>query len=34
MQHEPALIDRMTFVSPTGGERAGLSFIEPRSVMI
>ncbi|MBO0737318.1 MAG: 4-hydroxyphenylacetate 3-monooxygenase, oxygenase component [Alphaproteobacteria bacterium] len=32
MQHDAALIDRMTFVSPTSGERVGLSFIEPRSV--
>jgi 4-hydroxyphenylacetate 3-monooxygenase len=32
MQHEPALIDRMTFPSPTTGERIGLSFIEPYSV--
>ena len=32
MQHDPALIDRMTFRSPTSGERVGLSFIEPRSV--
>jgi 4-hydroxyphenylacetate 3-monooxygenase len=32
MQHDAALVDRMTFVSPTGGERVGLSFIEPRSV--
>jgi 4-hydroxyphenylacetate 3-monooxygenase len=32
MQHGAALVDRMTFVSPTSGERVGLSFIEPRSV--
>jgi 4-hydroxyphenylacetate 3-monooxygenase len=32
MQHDPALIDRMTFRSPSSGERVGLSFIEPRSV--
>jgi hypothetical protein len=32
MQHDPALIERMTFLSPTSGERVGLSFIEPRSV--
>jgi 4-hydroxyphenylacetate 3-monooxygenase len=31
MQHDPALIDRMTFSSPISGERVGLSFIEPRS---
>jgi 4-hydroxyphenylacetate 3-monooxygenase len=32
MQHDPALIDRMTFSSPSSGESVGLSFIEPRSV--
>src|ERR1051325_8198623 len=32
MQHDPALIDRMTFTSPSSGQKAGLSFIEPRSV--
>jgi 4-hydroxyphenylacetate 3-monooxygenase len=32
MQHDPALIDRMTFRSPSSGERVGRSFIEPRSV--
>jgi len=32
MQHDPALIDRMTFRSPASGERVGLSFIEPRSI--
>jgi 4-hydroxyphenylacetate 3-monooxygenase len=32
MQHDAALIDCMTFLSPTSGERVGLSFIEPRSV--
>jgi 4-hydroxyphenylacetate 3-monooxygenase len=32
MQHEAALVDRTTFLSPTSGERVGLSFIEPRSV--
>ena len=32
MQHDPALTERMTFLSPTSGERVGLSFIEPRSV--
>jgi 4-hydroxyphenylacetate 3-monooxygenase len=32
MQHEAALVDRMTFSSPTSGERVGLSFIEPRTV--
>src|SRR5271157_3485512 len=32
MQHDPALVERMTFRSPASGERVGLSFIEPRSV--
>ena len=32
MQHEPALVERMTFASPMSGGRVGLSFIEPRSV--
>ena len=32
MQHAPALVERMTFRSPTSGERFGISFIEPRSV--
>jgi 4-hydroxyphenylacetate 3-monooxygenase len=32
MQHDPALVERMSFRSPTSGERVGLSFIEPRSV--
>src|SRR5438046_2651402 len=32
MQHDPALLDRMSFISPSSGERIGLSFIEPRSV--
>src|SRR5262249_7325456 len=32
MQHDPALIERMTFASPTRRERVGVSFIEPRSV--
>jgi 4-hydroxyphenylacetate 3-monooxygenase len=32
MQHDPARYDRMTFASPSSGERVGLSFIEPRSV--
>jgi 4-hydroxyphenylacetate 3-monooxygenase len=31
MQHDPALVERMTFLSPTSGQRVGLSFIEPRS---
>src|SRR5215813_2285004 len=32
MQHDTALTERMTFRSPTSGERIGLSFIEPHSV--
>ena len=32
MQHDPALVERMTFLSPASGERVGLSFIEPCSV--
>ena len=32
MQHEPDLIDEMTFVSPATGDRVGLSYIEPRSI--
>jgi 4-hydroxyphenylacetate 3-monooxygenase len=32
MQHDPALLDRMSFLSPSSGARVGLSFIEPRSV--
>ena len=31
MQHDPALRDEMTYVSPTSGERVGLSFIAPRT---
>src|SRR5262252_7628015 len=31
MQHDPALRDEMTYVSPTTGERVGLSFITPRT---
>src|ERR671918_2604912 len=31
MQHDPALRDVMTYVSPTSGERVGLSFIVPRT---
>lgn len=32
MQHEPDLIDNMTYVSPSTGDRVGLSHIEPKSV--
>src|SRR5438034_4568287 len=31
MQHDPALRDEMTWLSPTSGERVGLSFIIPRT---
>src|ERR671937_1735411 len=31
MQHDPALREEMTYVSPTSGERVGLSFIVPRT---
>src|SRR5229473_2453763 len=31
LQHDPKLKDKMTFVSPTSGERLGLSFIIPRT---
>ena len=31
MQHDPALRDDMTYVSPTSGERVGLSFIQPKT---
>ena len=31
MQHDPALQDEMTYVSPTSGDRVGLSFITPRT---
>jgi len=31
MQHEPDLEERMTYVSPTSGERVGMSFLQPRS---
>jgi 4-hydroxyphenylacetate 3-monooxygenase len=32
MQHQPALVDEMTFAAPAGGGRAGLSHILPQSV--
>jgi 4-hydroxyphenylacetate 3-monooxygenase len=32
MQHDPALTERMSFVSPSSRERVGLSFLMPRSV--
>ena len=31
MQHDPELRDEMTYVSPTSGERVGLSFITPHT---
>jgi len=31
MQHDPALRDEMTYVSPTSGDRVGLSFVVPRT---
>ena len=32
IQHDPALSDEMTYVSPSSGDRVGLSFIAPRTV--
>jgi 4-hydroxyphenylacetate 3-monooxygenase len=32
LQHEPDLIDSMTYPSPTSGERVGMSYIMPRTV--
>ena len=32
MQHDPELRDRLTYISPTTGDRVGLSFIEPRTI--
>src|SRR5690606_1913510 len=32
MQRDPKLIERMTYQSPTSGERVGLSFIQPKSM--
>jgi 4-hydroxyphenylacetate 3-monooxygenase len=32
LQHDPAFQDRLTYPSPTSGERVGLSFLQPRSV--
>ncbi|HEY3364648.1 MAG TPA: 4-hydroxyphenylacetate 3-monooxygenase, oxygenase component [Symbiobacteriaceae bacterium] len=31
MQHDPALRDEMTYVSPTSGDRVGISFLTPRT---
>jgi len=32
MQHDPALRDEMTYVSPTSGNRVGMSFLPPRNI--
>ena len=32
MQHDPKLVERMTYRSPTSGDRVGLSFIQPKSI--
>ena len=32
MQHDPEMRDKMTYVSPTTGDRVGLSFIAPRTI--
>ena len=32
MQHDPALRDRLTYKSPSSGERVGLSFIQPKTI--
>lgn len=32
MQHDPKLVDRLTYKSPTSGDRVGLSFIQPKSI--
>src|SRR5437763_8029234 len=32
MQHDATLTDKMSFASPSSGQRVGLSFIEPRTV--
>ena len=32
LQHDAQLTDKMSFVSPSSGQRVGLSFIEPRAV--
>jgi 4-hydroxyphenylacetate 3-monooxygenase len=31
MQHDPKLVNEMTYVSPTSSERVGMSFLEPRT---
>jgi aromatic ring hydroxylase len=32
MQHDPTLLQRMTYLAPESGDRAGRSFIQPRSI--
>jgi 4-hydroxyphenylacetate 3-monooxygenase len=32
MQHDPNLVEEMTYVSPTSGERVGLSFLQPKTI--
>jgi 4-hydroxyphenylacetate 3-monooxygenase len=32
MQHDPALAERLSFASPSSGERVGLSFVVPQTV--
>ena len=32
MQNDPALVEEMTFASPTTGDRVGLSFLSPRNL--
>ena len=32
MQNDTALLERMTYTSPSSGERVGLSFIQPASI--
>ena len=32
MQHEPALLERMTYASPSSGERVSLAFIQPKTI--
>jgi len=32
MQHAPSLCGKLSYISPTSGERVGLSFIQPKSI--
>jgi 4-hydroxyphenylacetate 3-monooxygenase len=32
MQHEPTLLERMTYLAPNSGDRVGLSFIQPQHI--